>query len=37
MKDFEAIVIVIGVTFAVVTIFVQLHSSYKKSKKDEQG
>jgi FtsZ-interacting cell division protein ZipA len=37
MKDLEAILIVVGITFAVVAVFVQLHSSYKKGKKDEQG
>jgi|688.fasta_scaffold413719_4 hypothetical protein len=37
MKDLEAMVIVVGVTFAVVAIFVQLQSNYKKGKKDEQS
>jgi len=37
MKDLEAILIVVGITFAVVAVFVQLNSAYKKSKKDEQG
>ncbi len=37
MRDLESIMIVIGITFAVVAIFVKLHSSYKKSKKNEQG
>jgi FtsZ-interacting cell division protein ZipA len=37
MKDLEAMVIVVGVTFVVVVIFVQLHSSYKKGKKNEQS
>jgi len=37
MNDLEAILIVVGITFAVVAVFAQLHSSYKKGKKDEQG
>jgi|688.fasta_scaffold92418_6 hypothetical protein len=37
MKDLEVIVIVVGITFAVVAIFVQLHINYKKGKKNEQG
>lgn len=35
MKDIEAMVIVAGFVLVIVTIFVQLHSSYKKGKKDE--
>ena len=37
MKDLEAIVIVVGVTVTIATILIQLHSSYKKGKKDGQG
>jgi FtsZ-interacting cell division protein ZipA len=35
MKDLESVLIVVGIIFALIAITVQIHISYKKSKKDE--